>query len=157
MRIRLRLSEEDAQRLEVPRDLEFDTDKLMGRDLIALEEEAGWDIDRLDQAMAGEPTTNAVGQPVWETDAKGKVVLVNGKPVQARGLKMSTLLVIAWIAARRSGYKGRYAEFDFCITAAEFESVEEPGKGPASPTTTTTGKPRSRRSSASSRGSSATA
>ena len=153
--MRIRLSEEDATRLGCPRDLEFDPDKLMGRELIALEEEVGWNFDTLEENLQGEYLKNALGEPVFETDDKGKVVLDGGgKPMRARGLKMTTVVVIAWIAARRAGSKVPYAEFDFNVNGAEFDT-EEPGKAPASPTSTTTTRPRSARRSASSRGSSA--
>jgi hypothetical protein len=158
--MRIRLTEEDAERLGVARDLEFDSDKLMGRELIALEDEVGWTVDSLEANLQGEYLTNAIGEPVWETDDRGKVVLDGGgKPMRARGLKAATILVITWLAARRAGCTVPYAEFDFAVTGAEFDT-EEPGKAPASPaspTSTTTGKPRSRRSSATRRGSSATA
>lgn len=154
--MRIRLSEEDAALLGCPRDLEFDPERLMGRELIALEEEVGWNFDSLEENLQGEYLKNALGEPVFETDDTGKVVLDGGgKPMRARGLKMTTVVVIAWLAARRSGCKLPYAEFDFNVTGAEFDP-EEPGKAPASATSTTTGKPRSRRSSASSRGSSGT-
>lgn len=156
--MRIRLSEEDAERLGCPRDIEFDYDKVMGRELIAMEEQAGWDIHRLEQGLEGEYLTNALGEPIWETDSKGKVVLDGGgKPMRARGLKMATVMVVTWLAVRRAGSTVSYADFDFDVTGAEFDP-EEPGKAPptpASPTTTTTGKRRSARSSASSRGSSA--
>jgi hypothetical protein len=155
--MRIRLSEEDATRLGVPRDLEFDPERIMGRDLIALEEEVGWNVDSLEENLQGEYLTNALGEPVWETDDKGKVVLDGGgKPMRARGLKVATVLVVTWLAARHAGCKVPYVEFDFAVTGAEFDSAE-PGKAPASPTSTTTGKPRSRRSSATRRGSNATA
>lgn len=158
--MRIRLSEEDAQRLGCPRDLEFDPEKIMGRELIAMEEEVGWDVDRLEESLQGDYLKNALGEPVFETDANGKVVLDGGgKPMRARGLKIATVIVITWLAARRAGCKVPYADFDFAVTGAEFDA-EEPGKAPeapASPTNTTTGKPRSRRSSATRRGSNATA
>jgi hypothetical protein len=153
--MRIRLTEEDATRLDCPRDLEFDAERLMGRELIALEEEVGWTVDSLEENMQGEYLKNALGEPVWETDDKGKVVLDGGgKPMRARGLKASTILVIAWIAARRAGCKVPYAEFDFAVTGAEFDT-EEPGKAPASATNSTTGKRRSPQSSATRRGSNA--
>lgn len=156
--MRIRLTEEDATRLGCPRELEFDPDRLMGRELIALEEEVGWNVDSLEENLQGDYLKNALGEPVFETDAKGKVVLDGGgKPMRARGLKMTTVVVITWLAARRAGSKVPYSEFDFNITGAEFDA-EEPGKAPAtpaSPTSTTTTKRRSARSSGSSRGSSA--
>jgi hypothetical protein len=153
--MRIRLSEEDAGRLGCPRDLEFDADRLMGRELIALEEEVGWTVDSLEENLQGEYLKNALGEPVFETDAKGKLVLDGGgKPMRARGLKMTTVVVITWLAARRAGSKVPFADFDFNVNGAEFDP-EEPGKAPASPTNTTTTKPRSARRSASSRGSSA--
>lgn len=155
--MRIRLTEEDATRLGCPRELEFDPEKLMGRELIALEEEVGWNVDNLEENLQGEYLKDALGGPVFETDDKGKVVLDGGgKPMRARGLKIATVLVITWLAARRAGCTVPYAEFDFSVTGAEFDP-EEPGKAPASPTNTTTGKRRSARSSATRRGSNATA
>ncbi len=155
--MRIRLSEEDAERLGCPRDIEFDQNKVMGRELIAMEEQAGWDIHRLEAGLEGEYLTNALGEPIWEME-NGKVVLDGGgKPMRARGLKMATVMVITWLAVRRAGSTVAYKDFDFDVTSAEFEP-EEPGKAPAaSPTTTTTGKRRSPRSSATRRGSSANA
>lgn len=153
--MRITLSEEDATRLEVPRDLEFDPNRIMGTDLIAMEEQIGWSFEHLEEAMLGEPAKNAVGQPIWETDAKGKVVLDDkGKPKQQRVMKSATLVAITWLCVRRANPAVRWEGFDFAVTGAAFVSEPE-GKAPSSPTGTTTGKRRSPRSSASSRGSSA--
>ncbi len=152
--MRITLSEEDAQRLGVPREMNFREDRIMGSELIALEEQVGWDVERLDQALIGEPVTNAIGQPVWVLDDKDKPVLDDkGKPRQQRAMKVRTLMVLAWMCARRANPAIAWDGFDINVLATEF--VPEPeGKAP-SPTGTTTGKRPSRRSSASSRGSSA--
>lgn len=153
--MRITLSEEDAQRIGVPRELEFREDRIMGSDLIALEEQFGWTVDKLDQALLGEPATDPAGGPVWELDDKGKPVLDGkGKPVQARTMSVRTLMVITWIAARRAVPDLPWNGFDISITGTDF--VPEPeGKEPPSPPATTTGKRRSARSTGSSRGSSA--
>jgi len=152
--MRITLSEEDAQRLGVPRELEFREDRVMGSELIALEEQVGWDVDKLDQALNGEPATNALGEPLWALDDKGKPVLDDkGKPVQQRVMKVRTLMVLAWMCVRRTNPAVTWDGFDINIIATELSPGTE-GKAP-SPPGTTTGKRPSRRSSASSRGSNA--
>lgn len=156
--MRIRLSEEDAQKLQVPRDLEFSEERLMGRELMALEAQVGWSFQDLEHKLEGEYATNALGEPIWETDAKGKIVLDGGgKPMRARVLKIEALMVIAWLCVFRANPEISWKSFDINITGTDFIPEEDPGKAQSSPTNTTTGKPRSRRSSATKRGSSATA
>jgi hypothetical protein len=153
--MRITLSEEDATRLECPRELEFDPNRIMGSDLIALEEQLGWSFEQLEEAMLGEPAKNAIGEPIWETDAKGKIVLdAKGKPQPLRTLKSRTLIAVTWLCVRRANPAVRWEGFDFAVTATKFDDDPPAGKAP-SPTNTTTGKPRSARSSATRRGSSA--
>jgi hypothetical protein len=160
--MKIRLSEEDAERLGCPRDLEFDFEKLMGRELMALEEQVGWSFDEFAQKMQGEPLKNALGEPVWETDDKGKVVLdAGGKPMRARGLRIAQLMVMTWLCVFRTNPDVTWKGFDFNVVGTEFVDEEEPGKGgttsAASPKNTTGTKPRLRTPSRSRRGSSATA
>ena len=154
--MRIRLTEEDAERLGCPRDLQFDHEKLMGRELMALEAQVGWSFQDLEHKMQGEPATNALGEPVWETDAKGKVVLDGGgKPMRMLVLKIEQLMVVTWLCVYRHNPGVAWADFDFNVTGTEFDSGDDSGKEQSSPTNTTTGKRRSARSSASSRGSNA--
>lgn len=153
MRITITLSEQDAARLECPRDLGFDPETIMGSDLVALEEELGWSIDQLEGAMMGEPAKNAVGQPIWETDGNGKLILDDkGNPTPMRVMKARTLMVVTWLCVRRANPAVRWEGFDFNVTATAFDSEEQPAGKASSPPSTTTGKRRSPRSSASRRG-----
>lgn len=154
--MRIRLTEEDAARFAIDRDLEFNEQRLMGRELMALEAQVGWTFQDLERKLEGEYATNALGEPVWETDAKGKIVLDGGgKPMRARVLKIEPLMVITWLCVYRANPEIAWKTFDMNVTGTEFTPEEDPGKAPNSPKNTTTTKRRSARSSASNRGSSA--
>lgn len=154
--MKIRLSEEDAERLGCPRDLVFDESRLMGRELMALEEQVGWTFQDLERKLQGDPAVDHTGAPIWETDDKGKLVLADGKPTQMRVLRVEQLMVMAWLCAFRANPDVAWKTFDINLTGAEF-SDDSPGKDPtpaASKPSTTSTRRRSARSSASPRGTS---
>lgn len=156
--MKFRLSEEDAARLDCPRDVEFDSNKLMGREAIALDK-MGWPLDRLGE-LAGTPVVDADGNPRYQLDDAGNPVLVDGKPLQMHVFNPEAALVMIWIAVRRAtGRDIPWGTFDVDIVAA-LESVDEsPGKAPtnrASRRATKSTKPRSPTTSASRRRTSTT-
>lgn len=127
--MKFRLSEEDAERLDCPRDVEFDSNKLMGREAIALDK-MGWPLDRLGD-LAGTPVVDADGKPKYQLDAAGHPVLVDGQPLQMHVFNPEAALVMIWIAVRRAtGRAIDWDTFDINLVAA-MESVDEsPGKAP---------------------------
>jgi hypothetical protein len=160
------LTAEDAERIGVPTRLELDLDKLMGRELIAMERVTRWSYEALQQGMSGRPAVDAIGQPIFETEDDGVTRKKDpaGNPIQVTGFDLELLLVIAWLACRRAkGEEVDWATFDIDVNGAEFDGDDE-GKAPApnraqrraSKTGTTTTKPRSRTRSTSPHGTSAT-
>ena len=152
--MKITLSEEDAVRLAVPRELVFDYGRFMGRDLLELEEQVGWSIVDLEHALNGTPAVNAIGGPIYEMDPKNpdKPLLDGGgKPIVARTLSTRTLLVMVWMCVRRANPDVTWKTFDFNMVAAEFDPEDESGKGstaaPSKRSTTGTRR-RSQRSSA---------
>lgn len=138
--------------------MKFDYSKFMGRDLLELEEQVGWDINKLEHALNGAPATNAIGGPIYEMNGDKPVLDGGGKPMIARVLTTKTLMVMVWMCVRRAAPDVQWKTFDFNVAGAEFDPEdEEAGKGstaaPSKRSTTST-KPRSRRSSASPRGTS---
>ncbi len=127
--MKFRLSEEDAQRLDCPRDVEFDENRLMGREAIALSK-IGWSMERLAAAQAGVPVTDGDGNAMYERDANGDVVLKGGKPAFLLAVDPEALLVIGWLAVRRTkGADVPWDGFDLDLRAfAESIEGEEPGK-----------------------------
>lgn len=156
MRIRIKLCEEDATRLNCPRDLLFDFTNVTGRDLLELEEQVGWSFDRFEREVGGVPATNALGGPVYEMAGDKPKLDGMGKPIRAMVITTRVLMVVIWMCVRRANPDVEWKTFDFTISATEVESEEEePGKAPVnSRKSTTTTKRRSARSSASPRGTS---
>lgn len=150
------LTEEDAARIGVPRELELDLGKVMGRELIAMERVTRWSYEALMDALTGRSVVNAIGQPVFETEDDGVTRKKDpaGNPIQAVGFDLEALLIVAWLAVRRiKGTDFDWETFDLDISGLEFGEDDE-GKAPnraarrASKTNTTITKARSRRSSA---------
>jgi len=153
--MRIRLSEEDAERLGCPRNLEFDFERVMGRELMALEEQVGWDYSTFGTKMQGIPLTDHAGAPVWETDDDGKLVTdpKTGKPIQMRGLKVEQLLVMVWLCVLRANPQCRWDTFDVNLAATDFVE-DSAGKAEADSEPSTSGtKRRSPKGSGSGRGS----
>lgn len=153
--MKITLSEADAKRLNCPRVLIFDEEGLTGRDLMELEEQVGWSADSLERAFQGIPAVNALGGPIYEMDGDKPKLDGMGKPIRVMTLTTKTLMVVVWLCVRRANPEIDWKSFDFHVGATEIDNAEEPvGKAP-SPKSTTTTKPRSRRSTASPRGTSA--
>jgi hypothetical protein len=157
------LSEADAERIGVPRNLSVDIDKLMARELIAMERVTGWSYEALAFSLEGRPAKNALGQPIFETDDDGTLKKdPAGNPIQVMGFNLEALLVVVWLAVRRAkGEDVAWELIDLDINATEFGGDE--GKAPsradrraASRNGSSTTKSRSGTSSASRRTSSAT-
>lgn len=151
--MKITLSESDAARLGCPRTLTYDEEGITGRDLMELEEQVGWSADQLDRAMQGVPAVNAIGGPLYEMDGDSPKLDPMGKPIRVMTMATKTVMVMVWLCVRRANPAVKWDEFDFHLASAEFGDGEPVGKA-HSPTNTTTTKPRSRRSSASARGTS---
>lgn len=157
--MKIRITQDDADRLGCPRDLEFEFDRVMGRELMALEEQVGWAFHEFEKEMQGEPLAEPVtGAPVWETDEHGKLVTdpKTGKPVQARGLRVKQLMVMVWLCVFRANPAVAWATFDVNLMGAEFSDDGPAGKDEAaSAASTPSTKSPSRKRSGSHRGSKA--
>lgn len=146
--MKVRLSEADAARLDCPRDVEFDQQRVMGREAIALSK-IGWSLERLGHASGGRPVMGDDGKPMHATDENGQVQLdAGGNPVLLLTLDPEALLVMVWLAVRRAkGCDVPWADFDVDIRAVA-ESLgeeDEPGKAGPKPTRSRTSTSRTRR------------
>lgn len=130
------LSEEDATRIGCPREVEFNLDKLMGRELIALQKAVGWNFEYLQRKLAGEPLTDTLGNQLFELDDDGNEIRDEaGNRVRVIGLDFETILVMIWIAARRAkGADIPWETFDVNLMAAVAE--QDPGKAPTKTSST---------------------
>lgn len=146
--IRIRLSKEDREMYGCAEWLEVDLDKLMVQEAIELDE-AGVDYQR---AMNGDPVVHPeTGEPVRNPETG--VPLIRWGP--------TSLLVFVWLGLRRAGRGVPLADLDFDAYGADMEfpkvapaePAAEPGKDPATPTSS---KRRGRSSSTSTRARSAT-
>ena len=152
--MRIRLSERDAEHFGCPRELEFDFEQLTGRDLLELEEQVGWTFDTFQSSFEGTPAVNAIGGPIYEMNGDVPKLDPMGKPIRVMAISTRTIMVMVWLCVRRANPAVRWESFPDGFTIAAVEIEDEPeGKAPANsrPSSTTT-KPRSRKSSTSRRG-----
>lgn len=125
------LSEDDATRLGVPRELEYNENKLMGREAIAIQKATGWTPSALARALDGRVVLDEDGQPLYDTDDAGQPVLdEDGRRVPLRDVDAEALVILVYVAVLRSGVKIKYADFDIDFFGTKFGG-EDPGKGPA--------------------------
>lgn len=164
--MKITLTAEDAERIGVSRELDLDIEKLMGRELIAMERVTRWSHEALVDGMAGRGAVDALGQPIFETEDDGVTRKKDpaGNPIQVIGFNLELLLIIAWLACRRAkGEDIDWETFDINVNGTVFGD-DDPGKAPApnraqrraSKTSTTTTKPRLRTRSTSPRGTNGT-
>ena len=147
--MRIRLCEEDATRLGCPRDLDFDFEKVTGRDLLELEEQVGWSLDTFQREIEGTPAVNAIGGPIYEMDGDKPKLDPMGKPIRIMAISTKAIVVIVWLCVRKANPDVAWKTFDFTMTATDILEDEEPaGKAPRLRKSTTTTKRRSRASSA---------
>jgi hypothetical protein len=126
--MKIRLTAADAARLDCPREIEFDADRLMGREAIALSR-IGWSLERLGDAQAGRPVTDSDGNVMYERDENGDIVTKGGKPVFLMAVDPESMLVLAWLAVRRAkGTDVPWDGFDIDLRAFAESVDEDPGK-----------------------------
>lgn len=148
--MKFRLASSDALRLGCPQDVEFDAERIMGREAIMLSK-IGWPPDRL-AADAHRPVLDGDGKPVFERDERGEFVRDGaGNPVVLFGVDPEALMAVLWLAVRRAGVDIDWKDFDVDLQGVEqLDEDEEPGKAtPATTskrTTSRTRSPSSRRS-----------
>lgn len=130
--MRFRLSEEDAQTLDCPREVEFDEGKLSGREAIALKKQTGWSLERLGQASVGDRVLDADGNQVWQLDEHGDPELDEaGQKIPLRSVDPECLLVMAWLAVRRTtGREVSWLDFDINLVAFAQDAEDAEGKDP---------------------------
>lgn len=130
--MRFQLSEEDAQRLDCPRDVEFDETRLTGREAIALKKLTGWSMERLAQAMTGDRVVDDDGNQVWQLDEHGDPAKDEaGNRIPLRSMDPEAMLVMAWLAVRRTVGDRPWKDFDVNLMASG--EVDE-GKAPETTT-----------------------
>lgn len=134
--MQIRLSAEDVERLGCPEVLEYDEQKLMAREAVALKRATGMSVQRLGELLAGEPCpehkaqcskcrrtpceVHGMGRPCEEHDE-----LVDGcerckLPCEnCGGVDTEALVAMVWIALYRAGVRIPYADFDFDIFAMQ--------------------------------------
>lgn len=133
------LSEEDASRLGCPREVVFDLDKLMGRELIVLQKAVGWNFELLQRKLSGEPLTDTLGNQLFEMEDDGVTEKLDeaGNRVRVIGLDFETILVMLWLACRRAkGSDIPWETFDVNLMAAVHEQ-DDSGKAPTKRSSTT--------------------
>lgn len=141
--MRFRLSEEDAERLDCPQDIEFDEERLTGREAIALKKLTGWTMERFGQAFAGERVLDDDGNVVWELDGTGAEKRDEaGNRVPLRSADPEAILVAVWLAVRRTVGDRPWKGFDVNLIplmqedpAAEVDEGKAPETSEPSPTT----------------------
>lgn len=142
---KFRLSEEDAARLDCPRDVEFREDRIMGREAIALSR-IGWSMERLYAVVErGTPVVDGAGNAMFEVDENGEPKLDDwGKPIRLVAVDPEAALVMVWLAVRRAkGVDVPWPEFDVDLMRLE-SIIGDDEEAPAAP-----GKARTRRAPAS--------
>jgi hypothetical protein len=141
--MKFRLSEEDAQRLGCPRDVEFREDRIMGREAIALSK-IGWPLERISLHVGGRPVVDDDGKAMHDLDEHGEVRRdPAGNPVVLLTIDPEAMLAMLWVAVRRTGVEVAWRDFDLNLMAVEWVEEDEPGK--AKPTRSRTGTKATRR------------
>ncbi len=130
--MRFRLSEEDASRYGCDPEVEFDESRLTGREAIALKKQTGWSLERIGQAMVGDRVVDSDGGQVWQLDEHGDPELDEaGQKVPLRAIDPEALLVMAWLAVRRSVGDVPWRDFDINLVAFTPLEDDAEGKAPA--------------------------
>lgn len=131
------LSTEDAKRFGCPREVEFSLDRLMGREVLALQKLVGWNYEYLQRRMEPIPLTDPLGNQLYEQDEHGNEVRDEaGQRVRSFGMDMEVALVMLWLAVRRAkGGDVAWDDFDIDIRGTQFLD-EEAGKADTVPTKT---------------------
>lgn len=129
--MKFRLSEEDAQRLDCPQDIEFDEERLTGREAIAMKKLTGWTMERFGQAFAGERVVDEDGNVVWELDDAGAPKRDEaGNRVPLRSADPEAILVAVWLAVRRAVGDRPWKGFDVNLFPLMQEDTESAGEVP---------------------------
>lgn len=135
------LSEEDAERLGCPRTVEFDETRLTGREAIALKKLTGWTMERLGQAMEGTRVVDDDGNQVWQLKDGEPAVDEAGQKIPLLSIDPEALLVMAWLAVRRTVGDRPWKDFDVNLMAlgdGEEEVEADEGKASTEPSNPTT-------------------
>lgn len=135
--MKFRLSDEDAQRLDCPAEVEFDETRLSGREAIAMKKLTGWSLERLGQAMVGDRVIDADNNQVWQLDEHGDPEKDEaGNRIPLRSIDPEAMLVMAWLAVRRAVGDRSWKDFDINLMAmSSLDDEVDEGKA-ESPTTT---------------------
>lgn len=129
--MKLRITGEDADRLGCPREVEYEPDRLMGREAIAIQRQTGYSLQKLGTLLEGTVLLGPDGKPLYETDDQSEpIVDEHGRKTAVREVDTEALLVVVWIACRRAGCQVPYDDFDVNIAGVEWiDSGEPEGKG----------------------------
>lgn len=114
----------------VPEVVEYNETKLMGREAVAIQKQTGWTPEKLARAMEGKVVRDENNELQYQVDATGEQVLDdNQQPIPLREIDAEALLIMAWIAVRRSSPAVTYADFDLDLFATKFGDDDEPAEG----------------------------
>lgn len=137
--MKITLTEEDAARIGCPRVVEFDDNRIMTREAIAIQKTTGYSLEGLGRGLTGVPVKDADGNLRYRTDDEGNEVRDEfGHRTVLREIDIEALLVAAWIAVRRSGVQVPWDDFDLDLLGTEFGDAEVVDEGKALPSETTT-------------------
>lgn len=129
--MKIKIAAEDAERLGCPETVEYDPEKIMGREAIAIQRQTGYGMQKLGSLLEGTVQRGADGKPLYVEDDQGEPVLdEHGRKTPLRDIDVEALLVMVWIACRRAGCQVPYDDFDINLGGLEYLDDEEPaGKG----------------------------
>ena len=124
--MKIRLSEEDATRYGVERDIEVDESKFMAREVIVMQKVTGWTVDKLGRALQGKVALDDDGKPLYLRDGEGNEVHdESGKRIPLREVDVEALLILAWMGVRRLNPEVKYVDFDIDLTGVNFGGDED--------------------------------
>lgn len=129
--MKFRLSQEDADKLGCPREVEFDEAKFTTRENIDLQKQTGFTMERLGYFLPGVPARGRDGMPLYLLDDDGREQLDDaGKKIPLREMDAEAIAAAVWLAVRRGGSQVDFADMDVNLVALEFHDEPE-GKAPA--------------------------
>jgi len=117
--VRLKLSDEDRERLGAPEWIEYDPTRLMLDEAIAIQDHTGYGPDELGDALRGTPVVRH-GEPVMGP---------GGRQRMRRDLRAWQSVV--WVALHRAGVQVALPDLTFDLIGLDVGGDEEPGKGDA--------------------------
>lgn len=116
----IRLSDEDREKYGGPEKVPFSYGKWGLKSIDAMEQQVGWTVEDLGNAMR-RPLLDDDGNPVLSED-DDKSPLINPRP--------AAIAVLAWLALRGVGVVHRWDDFDIGYPTLKLGSDDDEGKAP---------------------------